>query len=155
MSTSLVNLSSLEPGNLSLEVFNAVARVTVTPVIELIITDGQSVLLRSRPDTDQYWPGQYCLPGSIVYSGGPRSLEEYLGKILTSIGVSTAFVKFGLVGVEVYSTKRGDEVTIIYKVYTNIRANISGNLKVVRIKNTMVIDLIPEHKDILRKYLIG
>lgn len=113
------------------------------------------MLLRRRPDTDQYWPGQYCLPGSIVYSGGSKSLGKYLGKILAGLSINTVSTRFELAGVEVYTTKRGDEVAIIYKVYTSIPANLNDGLDIVPVKDIMPMDLISEHKDILKKYLMG
>lgn len=156
MSTRLVDLSKLVPGKLPLEIFNAIAYLTVTPVVELIVTDGKTVLLRRRPDTDQYWPGQYCIPGSIVYSGGPKSFEEYLEKNLTGLSINiNATAESELAGVELYTTRRGDEVAIIYKVYADMPTDLRDGLSIVAIKDVTTLDLIAEHKDILKKYLIG
>ena len=154
MSTSSVDLTSLEPGNLPLEVFNAIARVTVTPVVELIITDGQAVLLRRRSDTDQYWPGQYCLPGSIIYSGGPKSIDGYISKILKSLNIDTT-TKPQLVDIGLYTTKRGDEVAIVYRLdlehYTDTSLDNSAHF--IQVPDLRDINIINEHLDILQSYL--
>ena len=154
MSTSSVDLTSLEPGNLPLEVFNAIARVTVTPVVELIITDGQAVLLRRRSDTDPYWPGQYCLPGSIIYSGGPKSIDGYISKILKSLNIDTT-TKPQLVDIGLYTTKRGDEVAIVYRLdlehYTDTSLDNSAHF--IQVPDLRDINIINEHLDILQSFL--
>ena len=154
MSTSSVDLSSLEPGKLPLEVFNAIARVTVTPVVELIVTNGQAVLLRRRPDTDQYWPGQYCLPGSIVYSGGPKSLDEYVSKILKSLNINIA-AKPQVVSVGFYTTGRGDEMALVYRLDLehNINTSLGDSVQFVQVSDLGDINIINEHLDILQSCL--
>jgi hypothetical protein len=154
MSTSSVNLLSLEPGNLPLEVFNAIAHITVTPVIELVITDGRAVLLRRRPNTDQYWPGQYCLPGSIVYSGGPKSFDGYVSKILKglNIGITT---KPQLVDIGLYTTRRGDEVAIIYRLDLEHHSDapLGDNAQFIQVSDLSDINIINEHLEILQGFL--
>lgn len=154
MSTNVVNLSILEPGKLPLEVFNEIARLTVTPVLELIITDRKAVLLNKRLSTDQYWPNQYCMPGSIIYPGGPESLKEYVDKILLKIGISNS-TDPRLIGIELCSTERGKEIAIIYRIDVNSIPELNDHLCFVELNDLGTIDTIPEHLEILQKYLIG
>ena len=63
-------LNKCEPGNLSHDVFEAVARVAVYPAVEFIPLrkkDGHiEVLLFERPDNDLIWPSMMHTPGTIL-----------------------------------------------------------------------------------------
>lgn len=63
-------LQRCEPGNLSPEVFEAVARVTVYPAVEFIplrrVGDKIEVLLFERPSDDLIWPSMLHTPGTIL-----------------------------------------------------------------------------------------
>ena len=154
MSTNIVKLSKFEPGKLPLEVFNGIAHLTVTPVMELLVISEQTVLLSRRANTDQYWPNQYSIPGSIIYSGGPKSLDEYAGKILARLDINTN-ANPRLKGIELCSTRRGDEIAIVYRIDIDSIPNLDNHLSFVELKDLSELDIISEHREILQKYLIG
>lgn len=74
-------LCSLEPGKLPREVFEEVARLTVTPVIELIVLVSGKILLTRRPFNDTYWPNKYALPGKIIASGDFDTIDQYVASL--------------------------------------------------------------------------
>lgn len=63
-------LNKCEPGNLSPEVFEAVARIAVYPAVEFIPLrrkEGRiEVLLLERPANDLIWPSMLHTPGTIL-----------------------------------------------------------------------------------------
>src|SRR5207248_4789571 len=71
-------LSKLQPGRLPLDVFLEVARLTVTPVIEIVPICRQDgilrVLLMKRSDDDPIWAGLWHTPGTVI-----RAFDETLG----------------------------------------------------------------------------
>ncbi len=63
-------LAKLQPGFLPLPIFIQLARLTVTPVIELVPlrlrNDTVEVLLMQRPPDDPTWPGLWHTPGTVL-----------------------------------------------------------------------------------------
>jgi hypothetical protein len=65
-------LRRLSPGSLPLDIFLETARLTTTPIIELVplrTNDGKTeVLLFKRAEDDPTWPGQFHTPGTVIRS---------------------------------------------------------------------------------------
>lgn len=142
-------LYSIEPGKLPKEVFNEVARVTVTPVIELIVIVSGKILLTRRPLDDVYWPHKYAIPGMIIASGAFDILEQYVASLKASHGVvgDSSFCNNWL-----FSTKRGVELAIVYRIEVDTIQS-RKNYILVEPKNLDKYDIISEHRTILKKCL--
>lgn len=90
-SSPVTGLAELEPGRLPLGVFNQIARLTVTPVVEVvpIYNDNGAprVMLYRRPDDDQHWPNQYYVPGTILNAQDqPGDLRDAFSRVLGKLG---------------------------------------------------------------------
>ncbi len=64
-------LARLDPGRLPLDIFIEVARLTVTPIIEVVPLrknkDGKTeVLLTERDASDSIWAGMLHTPGTVI-----------------------------------------------------------------------------------------
>lgn len=63
-------LAKLTPGFLPLGIFLQVARLTVTPTVELVglrKKEGSvEILLTRRPKDDKYWPNMWHIQGSVI-----------------------------------------------------------------------------------------
>lgn len=115
-------LSTLEPGKLPLGVFNQVARLTVTPVVEIVPffknSEGEyEVLLLQRGADDALWANQYHVPGTIVLATDtPGSFSSAIDRIVTTKlgGYSPGQTFF--VDIQLCHVSRGMEVAIIFSV---------------------------------------
>lgn len=99
----LVNLlAQCTPGNLTPEVFEAIARVTVYPAVEFIPLrekDGEiEVLLFERPKNDIIWPSMLHTPGTILRPTDndmedvfKRLYKEELMGLLMDVPISMGF----------------------------------------------------------------
>jgi len=113
-------LSTLEPGKLPLNIFNQVARLTVTPVVEMVPfyrkPDGSLyVFLLQRGADDPLWADMYHVPGAIVSATDrPGSFSDTIQRILVSklAGYDSAEPVF--IDVRLCKVTRGMEVAIIY-----------------------------------------
>ena len=63
-------LAGLEPGRIPLDVFGQIARLTVTPVVEVVpfYNSGKvtKVYLLKRASNDPLWADLYHVPGGII-----------------------------------------------------------------------------------------
>ena len=115
-------LSMLEPGKLPLSVFNQVARLTVTPVVEIVPfikknEDILRVLLLQRGADDALWANQYHVPGAIVMATDkPNSFSDALNRIITTKLATYSPGEASFVDVRLCRVSRGLEVAIIFKV---------------------------------------
>lgn len=115
-------LSSLQPGNLPLTIFNEVARLSVTPVVEIvplkIETNGKvKVLLLQRDANDPHWAGRLYVPGTIVLpSDSVGDLTDALHRIVRTKlgGIKASKPKF--VGHTLCRVSRGTELALIYSI---------------------------------------
>lgn len=112
-------LAQLEPGRLPLDVFIEVARLTVTPVIEVVPIIDQprrlEVLLTKRADSDPVWPGMWHTPGTVIRSfdssvddGVSRLLRDELGNCQSS--------EPEYVGYLLHKVSRGTELALVHWV---------------------------------------
>lgn len=114
-------LSRLEPGELSLDIFNQLARLTVMPVVEIVpfIQDeygGLKVLLLKRSANDPLWANQYHVPGTIVLATDtPGSFSDAINRIVDSKLIDYEPTGTSFVDVQLCHVTRGAEVAIIFK----------------------------------------
>lgn len=142
-------LSMLTPGQLPLDVFNEVARLTATPVIELLIVSGDEVLLVRRPEGDMFWPTMLALPGQIITANGFSSIQQYAVALASRFGVKNEPT---FRGIEVMYTLRGVEVAIVYQVSLE-RGIVGAGFKMVALgRIDEEIDVITEHGVLIKKY---
>lgn len=119
-------LSILEPGKLPLNIFNQVARLTVTPVVEVVPfykkPDGSiRVLLLQRGSDDPLWANMYHVPGAIVSAADqPGSFSDTLHRISTIKLADYEPSEPMFIDVQLCKVKRGMEVAIIYAAELNI-----------------------------------
>lgn len=115
-------LSALQPGKLTLDVFNQIARLTVTPVVEIVPfvknnEDKLKVLLLRRGADDAIWPNQYHVPGTIVLATDtPDLFSDAVNRIITTKLASYSPGEASFVDVQLCSVSRGLEVAIIFRV---------------------------------------
>lgn len=113
-------LSILKPGKLPLDIFNQVARLTVTPVVEIVSfyrkPDGSLyVFLLQRGPDDPLWANMYHVPGAIVSATDrPGSFLDTLQRISASKLAEYESSEPIFIDVQLCKVTRGMEVAIIY-----------------------------------------
>lgn len=80
-------LQKLSPGFLPLPIFYQVARLTVTPTVELVplrMHEGHlQVFLTQRPKDDPVWPSMLHVPGSVIRATDTKeTFSDVLDRIL-------------------------------------------------------------------------
>lgn len=117
-------LRSLEPGFLPLEIFHAVAGLTVTPVIELVPFKADSasdpqVLLTRRDADDTHWPSLLHVPGTVIRASDepdddlPTAFNRLFSQELPEITVvgDPEFVQ-----IKFHQVRRGMELALVHYV---------------------------------------
>lgn len=115
-------LATLTPGKLPLSIFIEVARLTVTPIIELVPLrhreTGLEVLLLERPEDDPIWAGQLHTPGTVVRASDRKgSFAEAFDRLLE--GELAGAERLGdpvFVTTRFHDVQRGAELAHIYTV---------------------------------------
>lgn len=148
------SLDNIKPGEVPEQLFCQIARITVTPVIELLITDNNSsvIILKKRSQTDKYWPGQYCIPGRIISANFNGSIPDIADSIMADMKLKDYAMK--LAGIELVNTSRGKELAIIYKI--RLKKIIAKNTSIYHLCNTddvYRLSIINEHRSFIEKYL--
>ena len=113
-----MQLSSLEPGRLPLDIFNEIARLTVTPVLELVPfyrePSSNKVLLLQRSSKDALWPNMYHVPGTVLMATDqPGSFRDAIERACLKIK-DCSYSNPIFVSVKLYKVARGLEAAIIY-----------------------------------------
>lgn len=120
VASAAAQLSKLAPGPLPFEVFLQIARLSVTPVIEIVpvrqspaASEGVQVLMLRRPTNDPVWGGLLHTPGTVIRTTD-RSLEDGLARISSDeLGnpraSSPVFVQNFL-----HRQARGPELALVY-----------------------------------------
>jgi len=115
-------LSQLRPGFLPQPVFIEVARLTVTPVVEVVplrsARFGPQVLLLERDQKDPTWPGMLHTPGSVVRATDREgSYTDALSRILLDeLHAIATKSNPRFVGNFLHKVRRGMESAIVYYV---------------------------------------
>lgn len=118
ISTLATELGGLEPGHLPKVLFEAVARLVVTPtfvVIPLFRRDNSTrVLLTRRDDDDTHYAGLLHPPGKIMLASD-KSLEEVFKRLVASeLSNLKAVSSPTLVAPFFDQIMRGRELTLVY-----------------------------------------
>lgn len=117
-------LKSLETGFLPKNVFFEVARLAVMNTVEIgfvrpieEIDQPQKILLTQRPSTDEFWPNQWHIPGSVVRASDPvkheHDYDAAISRVRNEVGGGLQLIgapqEFETVR---RSASRGSEVTV-------------------------------------------
>jgi len=145
-------LSMLEPGFLPFELFHQIARLVVTPIIELVplrvsATGSVEILLLPRPADDPIWPGQLHVPGTVIRAtDSPHSFHDGLQRTVNELGD-------GDIGVPVFvknllhPSGRGMEATQVYWVEIKSQPRIGKFYSADKLPTLIVktqLDFIPD-----------
>src|SRR3989344_8061455 len=115
-------LKQLEPGKLPLPIFLEIAKLTVTPILEIVPlrktkTGEVEVLLINREDNDPIWAGMLHTPGTVIRASDTEgSYEDALNRILKGELKGTPCDKPVFVKNLLHKVKRGMESSLIYWV---------------------------------------
>lgn len=145
-------LAKESPGQIPLEIFNEIARLTVVPVVEVIMISQGKIFLLKRPTDDKYWPDQYCLPGKILSPSGHSSIEDYITEICHRFGVPDGD-KAHFSGAKLYKTKRGTELAVVYQVEAQDPNDLKNKGSLIAIRDLEEINVISEHVDIIATFI--
>jgi hypothetical protein len=146
-------LSELEPGWLPEPIFQAVARLVVLPIVEVVPlrradTGEIEILLLERRADDPVWPGMLHTPGTVVRaSDSPGSFDDALGRILDdelgNIGASEpVWVKNIL-----HHSGRGMEASQIYWIEVEGEPKVGTYYRSSQLPERLVqtqLDFIPD-----------
>jgi hypothetical protein len=114
------SLKKCKPGLLPLEIFLEIARLTVTPIIEIVplrnVPLGTEVLLVERDKNDPNWPGMLHTPGTVLRANDKEgAFEDAFGRILKGeLGLSNFGGKPNLAGYIFHQVKRGRELGLVF-----------------------------------------
>lgn len=151
-----LSLDNITPGKIPEQLFYQIARLTVTPVVELLITDNNSsvIILKKRSQTDKYWPGQYCIPGRIISANFNGSVPDIADNIMADMKLKDYTMR--LAGIELVNTNRGKELAIIYNVFLEKTITKSAaTYHLCKTDDIYRLSIINEHRSFIEKYLEG
>lgn len=109
-------LDKIKPGDLSPDVFHALARVMVVPTVVLIAFDTakEQVLLTQRSADDPYYAHLWHPPGTVLRPTD-ESLEAALQRLVDSELPGTTFAAdFSFYDVVFEQIERGTEVAVLF-----------------------------------------
>jgi hypothetical protein len=121
-------LSKVEPGKLPLPIFLEVARLTVTPILEVVpirIMNGKvEVLLIERDVSDPIWGGKLHTPGTVIRaSDNENYFADAFGRILNELANASIKGEPAFVNRVLHQVKRGRELAEIYYVEIDGESN--------------------------------
>jgi len=153
-------LSILEAGFLPLAIFNQIARLTVTPCLELVcfrMTEDKIVqaLLTRRNANDPHWPNQLHNPGTVIRATDVdvngtfnRAINRIVKNELGNVEFQTAP---RLVTHIFHQVKRGVEIAFIHWAIISSASDYGEFYDVTSLPN----DLIDHHRKVIATALIG
>jgi len=139
-----LTLSKIQPGRLPLSIFNEIARIVVTPVIELVplYKDASGevyVLLFQRSADDLHWPGMYHIPGTIVLaSDNAGKHEDAIQRIIQSKLNKVNINKIIFVESTLCKVNRGMELAIVYSVNLSDRPDVGSLYKLSNLPSDLI-----------------
>lgn len=142
-------LQQLTPGSLPLPVFIEVARLTVTPILEVVplrLHDGTiEVLLLERENTDPVWGGQLHTPGTVIRaSDTPGDLHDAFERITHGELGGCAFTGTPTyVETVFHQVKRGRELAMIHWIEVTGEVSVGKWYPVGGLPATIVSTQIP------------
>jgi hypothetical protein len=117
----VAGLSQLMPGEVPIHIFDQIARLTVTPVVEVVpfYRDEQEnikVYLLQRSAHDPYWPNLHHVPGTIVRATdhADSSFSDPLRRVIEANLAAYAQTKPIFVCTSLCSVIRGLEIAIVF-----------------------------------------
>jgi hypothetical protein len=120
-------LKHLQPGYLPLSIFLQVARLTATPIIEIVPVraEGHSVqvLMLRRPPDDPVWPSLLHTPGTVIRATD-ACIQEGIDRILEDELPGTRVGTPVFVETLIHQSARGTEVAQIY--WAEVHGKISA-----------------------------
>lgn len=127
-------LRRLPRGFLPNPIFIEVARLVVTPTIELAplrLTDNEHVeiFLTKRPENDPHWPGGWHIPGTVIRSTDREDdFSSAFDRVRSDeLGTGLEFVSEPqLVGIKFWDVARGRELDMMH--YVEVKADNGVNL---------------------------
>jgi ADP-ribose pyrophosphatase YjhB (NUDIX family) len=111
-------LSKLEPGFLPFSIFHQIARLTATPIVEIVplrqYNGSFQILLQKRDSSDPVWPNKLHTPGTAVRA--TDSLQDCFDRLLKQelVGVIASDPRF--VASVIHDSGRGNEAALVYWV---------------------------------------
>lgn len=143
-------LAALTPGQLPKEIFDEAARLTVTPVLEIVLlhrdTSGSiRVLLARKADDDALWPGKFHVPGAVILATDRKDdFEDAAQRALKKVaGVTVGQLR--IVKSTLCDSVRGTELAVLS--YAEI-LDISPGTNLYEL-DALPKDLIEGHKDFI------
>jgi hypothetical protein len=115
-------LERLQPGMLPPAIFLEIARLTVTPILEIVplrlTEDGVKVLLLKRDEDDPIWAGKLHTPGTIIRANDKENdFTDAFERILKKELSGTALVANPIYVERIFhEQKRGRELAEVYYV---------------------------------------
>lgn len=137
-------LSILEPGKLPLNIFNQIARLTVTPVVEVVPfyrkpDNSLCVFLLQRSPDDPLWANMYHVPGAVVSAtDSPGSFLDTLGRISTNKLANYKPSDPMFIDVQLCEVARGMEVAIIYTTQLTTSPSDSSLFDPLKLPSNMI-----------------
>lgn len=122
-SQTISHLSTLHPGKIPLDIFTSIARLVVTPVVEIVpfFNNKETVLLFQKKEDDAWWPSRYYVPGTILLAHESQfAIEKALERIVLKMSL-TESLHPTFVGTTMSSTPRGVELALVYSVILIIK----------------------------------
>ena len=138
-------LKKLEPGVLPFELFHQIARLYLTPIIEIVPLKKHksgkiTTILLKRDDDNPVWPGMMHTPGTVVRASDTEgTFVDAFARILVDELCDLEIVHDPkLVGYEFHQVKRGREVALIFFVEYLERSNCGAETAVDELPENMV-----------------
>lgn len=142
------NLQALTPGELPLDIFVEFAKLSVTPVVEIVPINVNEkngeiqILLKRRPHSDPIWPNLLHTPGTVVRSYD-KSIDDAVSRVLNREleGISTSPATFVHTGI--YKTKRGTELACVYYTMINSERNLGDMHRFANLPSDLIESQLP------------
>lgn len=114
----VIDLSTLQPGFLPLDIFSEIARLVRLPTVDVILIrtlDNQKqVGLILRDQRDRWWPGMWHLPGTVFRS--TDTLDQAIERVLTEELKTESSDTPLFHSFFPHHSDRGAELTLIYTI---------------------------------------
>ena len=145
INTAVDILKKLEPGFLPFEIFHQVARLYVTPIIEIVLLRKNEkgeicTIVLQREEDDPVWPGKVHTPGTVLRATDAegdfadafsRIIKKELGNLEIEFGPEFVSYEFHQVG-------RGREIALVFFVVYSGEAKCGTEVKVDALPDNIV-----------------
>ena len=151
--TLIESLGKLQPGNIPLDIFNAIAKLMVMPVVEIVIKNNRNqIFLLQRPSDDKFWPNQYHVPGKIITPNDKNiEIADIVKNVFIKLGFSENQITPIFVASKLCIVERGAEIALIYKIEVTDE-NVPNGL--FYDSDNLPADMITGHHDFIKLALL-